>query len=131
MSGNHNKSLETALKMVDAAFDAGADAIKLQTYKADTMTLDINSGEFFISDSSSLWSGQSYYSLYKKASTPWEWHEKIFSYARSKGIICFSSPFDETAVDFLEDLNVPAYKIASFECIDLPLLKKLQKQENH
>jgi pseudaminic acid synthase len=122
MSGNHNQSLETALKIVDAAADAGANAVKLQTYTADTMTLDSDDGEFVISDPHSLWSGQSLHSLYQRAYTPWEWHKPIFDRARQRGIACFSSPFDERAVAFLEELNVPAYKIASFECIDIPLV---------
>ena len=124
MSGNHNQSLERALRIVDAAAEAGAHAIKLQTYTADTMTLDIDEGEFFISDEKSLWKGQTLHSLYTKAHTPWEWHKPIMDRAKEKGIICFSSPFDETAVDFLETLDVPAYKIASFECIDIALIRK-------
>lgn len=125
MSGNHNQSLESALEIVDAAADAGAHAIKLQTYTADTITIDKKEGEFFISDPKSLWKGESLYDLYKKAYTPWEWHESIFKRAKEKGILCFSSPFDFTAVDFLESLNAPAYKIASFENIDLPLIRKV------
>lgn len=124
MSGNHNQSLERALSLVDAAAAAGADAVKLQTYTADTMTLDIHGNEFFISDPKSLWKGQSLHSLYKQAHTPWEWHEPIMARAREQGIDCFSSPFDESAVDFLETLGVPYYKIASFECIDLPLISR-------
>jgi pseudaminic acid synthase len=124
MSGNHNQSLERALKIVDAAANAGAHAIKLQTYTADTMTLDIKEAEFFIDDPKSLWKGQAMHDLYKLAYTPWEWHKPIMERARAKKILCFSSPFDESAVDFLETLNVPAYKIASFENIDLPLIKK-------
>lgn len=124
MSGNHNQTLERALEIVDSAAIAGVDAIKLQTYTADTMTLDLVDNEFFISDSQSLWFGNSLHSLYKKAHTPWEWHAPIMERAKEKGILCFSSPFDETAVDFLESLDVPAYKIASFECIDLPLIRK-------
>lgn len=124
MSGNHNQSLDRALAIVDAAADAGAHAIKLQTYTADTMTLDLAEGEFFISDPKSLWVGQSMHGLYKTAHTPWEWHGPIMERARVRGLQCFSSPFDESAVDFLETLDVPAYKIASFECIDLPLIRK-------
>lgn len=124
MSGNHNQSLDRALSIVDAAADAGAHAIKLQTYTADTMTLDIKDGEFFIDDPESLWKGQAMHNLYKLAHTPWEWHKPIMDHAKSKNLLCFSTPFDESAVDFLETLNVPAYKIASFECVDLPLIKK-------
>jgi len=125
MSGNHNHSLDRALAIVEAAAKAGAHAIKLQTYTADTMTLDIAEGEFFISDEKSLWKGQSLYDLYKQAYTPWEWHEPIMKRAKELGLICFSTPFDETAVDFLETLNVPAYKIASFENNHLPLIRKV------
>ncbi|MHB1349608.1 MAG: pseudaminic acid synthase [Desulfobulbaceae bacterium] len=125
MSGNHNQSLARALEIVDAAAEAGVHALKLQTYTADTMTLDIGEGEFFIEDPNSLWKGKSLYSLYKEAHTPWEWHRPIFDRCREKGIICFSTPFDETAVDFLESLDVPAYKIASFENNHLPLIKKI------
>jgi len=124
MSGNHNQSLDRALEIVDAAAAAGAHAIKLQTYTADTMTLALDKGEFFISDPQSLWVGHSMHALYGKACTPWEWHAPIMERARNKGLVCFSSPFDESAVDFLESLDVPAYKIASFECIDLPLIRK-------
>jgi pseudaminic acid synthase len=124
MSGNHNQSLERALKIVDAAADAGAHAIKLQTYTADTMTVK---GAYTIQDKNSLWNGRELYDLYKEAYTPWEWHKPIFDRAREKGIMAFSSPFDETAVDFLEELNVPCYKIASFENTDWPLLKKVAK----
>lgn len=124
MSGNHNQSLERALMIVEAAAQAGVDAIKLQTYTADTMTLDIAEGDFYISDQLSLWQGKSLYNLYKEAYTPWEWHEPIFKRCRELGIIAFSTPFDETAVDFLESLDVPCYKIASFENTDLPLIKK-------
>jgi len=127
MSGNHNQSLERALAIVDAAADAGAHAIKLQTYTASTMTLDLPDGEFFISDPKSLWAGQSMHALYEQAYTPWEWHAPIMERAKQKGIICFSSPFDESAVDFLETLEVPCYKIASFECIDLPLIRKVAR----
>lgn len=125
MSGNHNQSLERALQIVEAAAKSGAHALKLQTYTPDTMTLDIESDEFFINDPNSLWKGQSLHSLYGKAHTPWEWHKPIFERARELGMIAFSSPFDETAVDFLESLNVPCYKIASFENTDLPLIQKV------
>lgn len=125
MSGNHNQSLERALKIVDLAAEAGADAVKLQTYTPDTMTLDIHTGEFFIESDTNLWKGQSLYNLYKEAYTPWEWHEAIFNRCKEHGMLGFSSPFDETAIDFLETLNVPAYKIASFENIDIPLIKKV------
>ncbi|PKQ70845.1 pseudaminic acid synthase [Raineya orbicola] len=125
MSGNHNQSLERALQIVDAAADAGADAIKLQTYTADTLTIDFRENEFFIADKNSLWKGKSLYELYQEAYTPWEWHKAIFEHAQKRGIIAFSTPFDETSVDFLEELNVPAYKIASFENNHLPLLKKV------
>lgn len=125
MSGNHNQSLERALQIVDAAVEAGVSALKLQTYTADTMTIDKCDGEFFISDPNSLWKGESLYNLYKKAYTPWEWHEPIFDRCKEKGIICFSTPFDATAVDFLEELGNPIYKIASFENIDIPLIKKI------
>ena len=125
MSGNHNHSLERALQIVDAAAEAGVDALKLQTYTADTMTIDKSDGEFFIEDPNSLWKGESLYSLYQKAYTPWEWHKAIFDRCKEKGIICFSTPFDFTAVDFLEELDCPIYKIASFENIDIPLIKRV------
>jgi N-acetylneuraminate synthase len=124
MSGNHNGSLERALAIVDAAAEAGADALKLQTYTADTMTLDLDEGEFRIDAPHSPWKGESLYSLYQKAHTPWDWHEPIFRRCRERGLIAFSSPFDATAVDFLEALDAPAYKIASFEILDLPLIRK-------
>jgi pseudaminic acid synthase len=122
MSGNHNQSLERAMSIVDAAAKAGADAIKLQTYTADTMTIK---GTYTISDEKSLWNGKELYDLYLQAYTPWEWHKPIFDRAREMGMLAFSSPFDESAVDFLESLNVPFYKIASFENTDWPLLKKI------
>jgi len=125
MSGNHNQSLDRALEIVEAAAKAGVHALKLQTYTADTMTLDLAEGEFFIDDPNSLWKGQSLYNLYQKACTPWEWHEPIFNRARELGLIPFSTPFDETAVDFLESIDVPCYKIASFENTDLPLIRKV------
>jgi len=125
MSGNHNQSLERALRLVDAAADAGAHALKIQTYTADTMTLDIDEGEFLIDNPASLWKGKSLYKLYQEAYTPWEWHEAIFRRCRERGIVGFSTPFDETAVDFLESLGVPCYKIASFENTDIPLIRKV------
>ena len=125
MSGNHNQSLERALEIVEAAAAAGAHALKLQTYTADTITLDVEEGGFLIEDKDSLWKGKSLYQLYREAYTPWEWHERIMNRSRELGMLCFSTPFDETAVDFLEDLNVPAYKIASFENIHLPLIEKV------
>ena len=125
MSGNHNQSLERALRIVDAAAETGVDAIKLQTYTADTMTLDLKDGDFFISNPESLWHGSSLYELYQKAQTPWEWQKKIFTRAQEHGLICFSTPFDATAVDFLEELGTPCYKIASFENTDLPLIRKV------
>lgn len=125
MSGNHNQSLERALGIVEAAAAAGAHALKLQTYTADTMTLAIDEGAFFISDEGSLWKGKSLHSLYNAAHTPWEWHPTIMQRAAELGLICFSTPFDESAVDFLEGLEVPAYKIASFENMDLLLIRKV------
>jgi len=125
MSGNHNQSLERALQIVDAAAQAGAAALKIQTYTADTMTIDMNNGSFFISDPSSLWNGTSLYNLYRQAYTPWEWHKPIMDRCRERGLICFSTPFDESSVDFLESLDVPAYKIAAFENNHIPLIKKV------
>ena len=125
MSGNHNQSLERALEIVEAMAASGAHALKLQTYTPDTMTLDIDEREFHISDANSLWAGTSLYKLYSEAYTPWEWHEAIFERAREVGLIAFSSPFDDTAVEFLEALDVPCYKIASFENYDLPLIRKV------
>jgi pseudaminic acid synthase len=125
MSGNHNQSIEKALAIVDAAAKAGVHALKIQTYTADTMTLDIDEGEFCIGDSLDLWKGNSLYELYQQAYTPWEWHKPVLERCKELGIIGFSTPFDETAVDFLETLNVPCYKVASFENIDIPLIKKI------
>lgn len=127
MSGNHNQSLERALQIVEAAAKAGAHALKLQTYTADTMTIESSSGSFQINDKDSLWVGKNLYELYLEAYTPWEWHKPIFDRAKELGMVGFSTPFDETAVDFLEDLGVEAYKIASFENQDWPLLKKVAK----
>jgi pseudaminic acid synthase len=125
MSGNHNQSLDRALEIVEAAALTGAHALKLQTYTADTLTLDIKKNEFFISDKNSLWKGQSLYELFKLAYTPWEWHKPIMIRAKELGMLCFSSPFDNSAVDFLEELNVPAYKIASPEIVHIPLIKRV------
>jgi N-acetylneuraminate synthase len=124
MSGNHNQSLERALKIIDAAADAGASAIKIQTYTADTLTIK---GVFKITEKSSLWYDKDLHDLYDEAHTPWDWHKAIFEHAQKRGIICFSSPFDETAVDLLESLNNPIYKIASFEINHIPLLKYIAK----
>jgi pseudaminic acid synthase len=124
MSGNHNQSLDRALAIVDAAAEAGAHALKLQTYTADTITLNVSGGDFEIRDKGSLWAGQNLHDLYAKAHTPWEWHGPIMERARLHGMLCFSSPFDESAVDFLEELKAPAYKIASFENNHLPLIRK-------
>ena len=125
MSGNHNASLEKALAIVDKAAECGAHAIKLQTYTPDTMTINHSGGLFSINDSKSLWNGRNLYELYQEAHTPWDWHYEIFKRAKEKGIIVFSTPFDHTAVDFLESIGVSAFKIASFENTDLLLLKKV------
>lgn len=125
MSGNHNRSLDRALAIVDAAAKAGAHAVKLQTYTPETMTINASGGLFDINDESSLWKGRNLFDLYREAHTPWEWHKPLFERARKHGMVVFSTPFDESAVDFLESLNVSAYKIASFENTDWPLLKKV------
>ncbi len=125
MSGNHNQSLERALKIIKTAAECGADAIKLQTYTADTITINQRGGLFDIKDDTSLWKNRNLYELYEEAHTPWEWHEAMFKCAADNNIICFSTPFDDTAVDFLENLGTPAHKIASFENNHFPLLKKV------
>lgn len=125
MSGNHNQSLERCLELVDAAARSGAHALKIQTYTPDTMTLDIDTGDFFVADKKNLWHGTTLYKLYAQAHTPWEWHPAIFERAAKHGLIAFSSPFDASAVDFLETLNVPCYKIASFENTDIQLIRKV------
>jgi pseudaminic acid synthase len=127
MSGNHNQSLERAIHLVELAAEAGVNAVKLQTYTAETMTLNIQTDDFVIQNKESLWHGESLYNLYEKAYTPWEWHKPIFDKCKELGLLAFSSPFDETAVDFLEGLDVPAYKIASFENIDIPLIRKVAR----
>jgi pseudaminic acid synthase len=125
MSGNHNQSLDRALEIVDAAARSGAHALKIQTYTPDTMTLDLDEREFHISDPNSPWSGASLYKLYGEAATPWEWHKPLFDRAQTLGVIPFSTPFDASAVEFLESLDVPCYKIASFENVDLPLIRRV------
>ncbi|MCX6126877.1 MAG: pseudaminic acid synthase [Proteobacteria bacterium] len=125
MSGNHNQSLDRALEIVDAAASSGAHAVKLQTYTADSMTLNLKEGPFFISDPKSLWVGRTLYDLYQEAATPYEWHKPIMDRCNSLGMECFSTPFDSNAVDFLDALGAPCFKIASFELIDLPLIKKV------
>ena len=128
LSANHNGSLEIAIETIKAAKRAGADAIKLQTYTADTITID-SKNEDFIINNGSIWDGQNFYSLYKQAHTPWEWHKELFKVAHDENLICFSSPFDFTAVDFLEELKVPLYKIASFEITDIPLIDYIASKE--
>jgi pseudaminic acid synthase len=125
MSGNHNRSLDRALNIVDAAAQAGADAIKLQTYTAETMTLNVREPGFVIDDPNSLWNGRQLYELYDEAHTPWDWHAPLMARAAQHGMHCFSTPFDDTAVDFLNGLGVPAFKIASFELTDIPLIQKV------
>jgi N-acetylneuraminate synthase len=125
LSGNHNQSLDRALEIVEAAASSGAHALKLQTYTADTMTLDIDEREFLITDVDSPWAGRNLYDLYHEAHTPWDWHEKIFARARELGLIAFSAPFDGSAVEFLESLDTPCYKIASFENTDHALIRKV------
>ena len=121
LSANHNGSITTAIQTIKAAKRAGADCIKLQTYTADTLTINSDKEDFLIKGT--IWEGKNYYQLYKEAYTPWEWHAELMQVAKDEGLICFSSPFDKTAVDFLEKLNVPAYKIASFEITDIPLIE--------
>ena len=123
MSGNHGASLEQALKIVDAAAQTGVDALKLQTFTPESMTLDMDHDHFKVTNKKSLWYGRKLYDLYVEAQTKYEWHKAIFARAKEHGVLCFSTPFDEEAVDLLESLDVPAYKIASFECVDIPLIK--------
>jgi pseudaminic acid synthase len=130
ISGNHNQSLERALKIVEEAAKSGCHGLKIQTYTADTMTIDIDKGNFLIDDKDSLWVNKSLYQLYKEACTPWEWHEQIFNKCKELGIIGFSTPFDTSAVDFLENLGVQLFKIASFEIVDLPLIKRVAETRN-
>jgi N-acetylneuraminate synthase len=125
LSGNHNQQLALAIEMIDAAADSGADAVKLQTFTADSITIDCDKPDFLIKEKDSLWFGQRLHELYQKAATPYEWHETLFNHAKSRGLLAFSSPFDEHAVDFLETLEVPCYKIASFELTHIPLIKKV------
>ena len=129
LSGNHNQQLNLAMKMVEAAAKAGAHAIKLQTFTADSMTLDVQKEHFVIQEQDSLWQGESLHALYQKAATPYEWHQPLFDKAKSLGMLAFSSPFDENAVDFLDDLDVPCFKIASFELTDIPLIRKAASKQ--
>lgn len=126
ISANHNGDINKALRLIEIAKESGADAVKIQTYTADTMTLNVDKEDFKIKGG--LWDGYTLYDLYKEAHTPWEWHEKMFQFAKDCGITIFSSPFDETAVDFLEELNTPAYKVASFEATDIPLIQYMAKK---
>ena len=128
LSANHNGSLEIAIETIKAAKRAGADAIKLQTYTADTLTINSNKDDFIIKNGS-IWDGKIFYELYKEAFTPWDWHETLFQVAKDEGLVCFSSPFDKTAVDFLETLDNPIYKIASFEITDIPLIEYIASKE--
>ena len=121
LSANHNGSIDTAIETIRAAKRAGADCIKLQTYTADTLTIDCNKEDFIIKGT--IWEGRNYYSLYQEAHTPWKWHKQLFEVAKAEGLVCFSSPFDKRSVDLLESLNTPAYKIASFEITDIPLIE--------
>ncbi len=126
LSGNHNGDIKRALRIIDAAAAAGADAVKLQTYTADTITLDSNSSAFVVKKNPA-WKGKTLHQLYNEAHTPWEWHAELFRHAKKRGMLCFSSPFDVTAVDFLESLKNPIYKVASFEVVDIPLLERIGK----
>ncbi|KKW45277.1 MAG: Pseudaminic acid synthase [Parcubacteria group bacterium GW2011_GWB1_57_6] len=127
VSGNHNQSIANALKIIDVAADTGADAVKLQTYTQDTMTINSDRPEFIIKSKNKSWRGKTLYELYGEAYTPWEWHKKLFAHARKRGLVCFSTPFDKTAVAFLETLGNPVYKVASFEVVDIPLLEAIGK----
>ena len=126
MSANHNGSIDTAKLIINTAAKCGADAIKIQTYRADTLTINSDKPDFVINDG--LWAGRTLYELYEWAHTPWDWHKELFDYARKIGVTLFSSPFDETAVDLLDSLETPAYKVASFEVVDLPLIKYIAKK---
>jgi N-acetylneuraminate synthase len=126
LSGNHNGDIQRALSIIDAAADAGADAVKLQTYTPDTMTIKSDNRAFVVR-TNPAWKGKTLYQLYSEAYTPWEWHKDLFAQARKRGLICFSTPFDESSVDFLETLDAPAYKVASFEVVDIPLLERIGK----
>ena len=128
LSANHNQNIDLAIETIKAAKQSGADAVKLQTYTADTLTLKSDKGDFIIKNNS-IWDNMSYYDLYDKAYTPWEWHEKLFNVAKEIDLICFSTPFDKTSVDFLENLNNPIYKVSSFEITDIPLIKYIASKE--